>query len=179
MFIALSASALADGVDGVLITHAKALAGNVTPGDGAGYPVTLSRPGLYKLAGNLVVPAGLPPPGSPKIGIEVTAADATIDLNGYRIHAFGRPYTIGIRSTEPSITIRNGTIAGFGLHGILAHTGSSKTCALLSIESVLRPAVASELLCATIRSSTMEMEFIVVSPVSSKAILFQAAEIQG
>ena len=33
----------ADGV--VLITHAKALAGNITPGDAPGYPITLSKTG--------------------------------------------------------------------------------------------------------------------------------------
>jgi parallel beta-helix repeat protein len=113
IFVALSASAYADGLDGVSITHAKALAGNVTPGDTAGYPVTLSQPGLYKFAGNLDVPAV-------KTGIEVTVADVTIDLNGYRLHAFGRPNTTGIYSTQPSITIRNGTIAGFTVIGIQA-----------------------------------------------------------
>ena len=42
-------------VDGqILITHAKALAGNVTPGDAAGYPVRLSLPGSYALGGNLL-----------------------------------------------------------------------------------------------------------------------------
>jgi hypothetical protein len=36
----------AAAIDGeILITHAKALAGDVTPGDGAGYPVTISRAG--------------------------------------------------------------------------------------------------------------------------------------
>jgi hypothetical protein len=32
----------------IVITHQKALAGNVTPGDATGYPVTLSRPGSYE-----------------------------------------------------------------------------------------------------------------------------------
>ena len=37
-------------VDGVvLIDQNHALAGNITPGDGPGFPVTLSQPGSYRL----------------------------------------------------------------------------------------------------------------------------------
>jgi hypothetical protein len=129
IFVALSASAFADGVNGVLITQAKAIAGNVTQGDAPGFPVTITQPGLYKFAGNLDVPAGIPPtatkPAVIRVGIETTVPDVTIDLNGYRLHAFGRQYTLGIRSSQPSITIRNGTIAGFTQHGILAQGGST------------------------------------------------------
>ena len=47
----------ANAVDGViLITQANAQAGNVTPGDLAGFPVTISRSGSYKLASNLTIP---------------------------------------------------------------------------------------------------------------------------
>src|SRR5262245_54867628 len=67
------------GVDGeILLTQAKALAGNVTPGDAAGYPITISAAGSYKLAGNLDVPAGAN-------GIVVTAAGVDIDLAGFRL----------------------------------------------------------------------------------------------
>lgn len=34
----------------------SALAGDVTPGDTPGYPVTLSLPGKYKLGGNIEQP---------------------------------------------------------------------------------------------------------------------------
>src|SRR4026209_2374588 len=87
IFVALSASAFADGEDGVLITQARAIAGGVTPGDTPGFPVTITQPGLYKFAGNLQVPAGTA--SVTKIGIETTVPDVTIDLNGYRLHAFG------------------------------------------------------------------------------------------
>ena len=40
-----------DGV--VLIDQARALAGNVTPGDAPGFPVTISEPGSYRLASDL------------------------------------------------------------------------------------------------------------------------------
>ena len=59
--------------DVILITQAKANAGNVSPGDSPGFPVTLSRPGSYQLADNLSVP-------SDKDGISITAHDVTIDL---------------------------------------------------------------------------------------------------
>ena len=48
----------------VLITQAKGLAGNATPGDAAGFPVRLSEPGSYNLASNLI-------PGSNLNGIVV------------------------------------------------------------------------------------------------------------
>jgi hypothetical protein len=41
----------------VLIDQNRALAGNVTPGDNPGFPVTLSLPGSYRLSGNLTAPA--------------------------------------------------------------------------------------------------------------------------
>src|SRR5215208_2216353 len=42
----------------IVITQAKALAGNVTPGDTPGFPVTLSRAGSYILGSNLQASAG-------------------------------------------------------------------------------------------------------------------------
>ncbi len=100
-------------VDGeVLITHAKALNGNITPGDTAGYPITISRPGVYKLASNLPVPLD-------KDGIEVIAADVTIDLAGFRMHGQGKG-RFGIAGGQASLTVRNGTIAGFKADGIFS-----------------------------------------------------------
>ena len=63
----------------ILITQAKANAGNVTPGDNPGFPVSLTQPGSYQLAGNLTVPAG-------KNGVVIAAHDVTVDLNGFRIY---------------------------------------------------------------------------------------------
>jgi hypothetical protein len=95
----------------VLITHQKALNGNVTPGDTPGYPVTLSRPGAYKLADNLTVPLD-------KDGIQVAAPDVTIDLAGFRIHGGGNGLTGIYAASNASLTVRNGTIAGFKHNGI-------------------------------------------------------------
>ena len=60
----------------VVITQAKAIAGGVTPGDAAGFPVTLSRKGSYRLQSNLNPPAG-------KDGIQIKSHDLTIDFNGF------------------------------------------------------------------------------------------------
>jgi hypothetical protein len=106
----------AAAIDGeVLIDQAKVNAGGVTPDDDPGFPATLGKPGRYKLSGNLRVPAGVN-------GIEVTANDATIDLNGFTIGSAvpgdaGRGvYAVaGVNRTR----VINGTITGFGNYGIL------------------------------------------------------------
>jgi hypothetical protein len=104
---------IAHAVDGViLIDQARALAGNVTPGDGPGFPVTISQPGSYRLAGNLT--------GG---GIDVRARDVSIDLNGFTIVASG---SIGISNTSGNnLVVKNGTIRGASL-GILAHLGNTR-----------------------------------------------------
>src|SRR5438067_8861679 len=67
-------------VDGVvLINQNAALAGNVTPGDTPGFPVTISLPGSYKLSSNLVVP------DANTTAIEIVADDVKLDLNGFSI----------------------------------------------------------------------------------------------
>jgi hypothetical protein len=70
----------AHAVDGIiLIDQNRALAGSTTPGDGPGFPVTLSLPGSYRLSGNLTVP------DANVNAIEVTADNVSIDLNGFSI----------------------------------------------------------------------------------------------
>src|SRR3954463_6674651 len=63
----------------VLIDQNRAIAGNVTPGDDPGFPVTISKPGSYRLAGNLTVP------GADTSAIVITADAVTLDLNGFSI----------------------------------------------------------------------------------------------
>jgi hypothetical protein len=66
------------------IDHNKALAGGITPG----YPISITRPGDYKLMGNLSVPAGAQ-------GIEIAADIVTLErviasLNGrYGVFSMG------------------------------------------------------------------------------------------
>src|SRR6266436_5075236 len=67
-------------VDGiVLIDQNRALAGNVTPGDTPGFPVTISLSGSYRLSGNFTVP------NANTTAILITAHNVTIDLNGFSI----------------------------------------------------------------------------------------------
>jgi hypothetical protein len=106
--LAISASAPAIAMNGeILINQGKALAGNVTAGDAPGFPVTLSRPGAYRLTGSLQVPAN-------KDGISIAAESVTLDLNGFQIT--GRTLAANaVVETAPhsGATIRNGTIAAF------------------------------------------------------------------
>lgn len=120
MFFASNAYAV-DGV--VLINQTNALAGNVTPGDTPGFPVTISQPGSYRLSSNL----SIPDPGTPigtAGGIEIKSDNVTIDLNGFTIFGgascflsggnFGcnGPAVSGIFALSgfSNITIRNGII---------------------------------------------------------------------
>jgi hypothetical protein len=82
-----------------------------------GFPYTISNPGSYKLAGNLI-------PGSGHNGIEIAADHVTIDLSGFAIIG---PGLNGISTKSPrpdgsflyyDITIRNGAISGMSGVGI-------------------------------------------------------------
>ena len=118
----------AEGI--TLITQAKALAGKVTSDDQPGFPVTLSAPGSYKLAGNLQVPAG-------RNGIVVAADNITIDLNGFQL-AGGLAAANGVveaSANRSGVTVRNGTIFGFTKNGIRG-TGSNLTVENMRIVNV-------------------------------------------
>jgi len=110
----LLATAPALAVDGeILIDQAKVNAGGITPGDAPGFPATLSRPGRYKLTGNLVVPAG-------QTGIVVTQHDVTIDLDGFTISSNppGQA-SFGIHAASVTgLSVANGTITGFSAPGV-------------------------------------------------------------
>jgi hypothetical protein len=114
--LAVSLATPAHAAGEILLTHAKALAGNITPGDAAGYPITLSRSGSYQLATDLFTTAT-------KITIQVTSPNATIDLNGFTLQGSNVAFH-GITGGVDNVTIRGGTITGFkfdGIHGTGAH----------------------------------------------------------
>jgi len=152
LFAGLSGCLFAvDGV--VLIDQNRALAGGVTPGDAAGFPVTLSLPGTYRLSGNLTVP------DANTNGIEVKANNVVIDLNGFSILGptvcpigstttsnngetivtacsptgtgvgvkAGDPYTISstgpVANGQVGVHVINGTISGMGSHGVILGPG--------------------------------------------------------
>jgi hypothetical protein len=103
-------------VDGeILINQAAVNAGDITPGDTPGYPATLSRPGRYKLNGNLVAPAATN-------GIEITAKDVALDLNGFTIRNAvpgSSARAVFALTGADRVRVSNGTITGFGNYGIL------------------------------------------------------------
>ena len=123
LLIVLASPAL--GVDGVLeINQAQALAGGVTASDTAGFPVTLDAPGSYVLTSGLNTSSGS------QTGIEITADDVTLDLNGFEIRGAiscsttgaaseitcGVGLGEGISALAPvaNVTVRNGSVRGFG-----------------------------------------------------------------
>lgn len=119
------AQALPDGI--ILIDQNRAMAGNITPGDAPGFPVTISQPGHYRLA------SFLQPPNHFSNGIEVTAPDVTLDLNGFGVLAPKCTQLIcpgngsGIWSSETleNTTVKNGVVRGFRQYGL--HLGPRAT----------------------------------------------------
>ncbi len=100
----LAFAASASAVDGTIeINQAKVLANG-------GFPYTISAANTsYLLTGNLTVPAGTE-------GINVTASNVAIDLNGFSIIGPGSSSGLpdGIGAPENGVTVENGTVTGFG-----------------------------------------------------------------
>lgn len=119
-------------VDGVTLIDQKiAMSGKVTRMDTAGFPVTISEPGSYRLSGNLVVP------DAATTAIEITSDDVTLDLNGFSIIGpnvctpnptrctYSGGGGIGIMAVGPqgvespaNVRVSNGIVRGMGGHGI-------------------------------------------------------------
>lgn len=88
-----------------------------TPGDGSNYTYRITQPGSYYLTGDLVGTAS-------DWGIQITASDVTIDLNGFTLR--GVPGAIAGIVTDAgrnNITVRNGTIANWPFGAVIV-TGS-------------------------------------------------------
>ena len=127
------------------ITQASALAGNLSPGDAPGFPITLSRSGHYRLTGDLTVPADTG-------GIVIVAPNVTLDLGGHRIRGPVRckyneatlvvscnaesrfSAVVGISSVGASgAVIRNGTVQGFA--GLGVHYGEGTVLEQLQVRA--------------------------------------------
>lgn len=76
---------LAGAVDGVIeINQARVDAGNITAGDSAGFPATISKGGSYRLTSDLI------PTDNTKDAIVISAPvgqPVTLDLNGFSVRA--------------------------------------------------------------------------------------------
>lgn len=136
-------AAPAGAVDGViLIDQTRALAGGVSPGDTAGFPVTLSQSGSYRLTSNLTVP------DANTTAIEITADFVTLDLNGFTISGpvtcalsstvgvtcspsggtgsgvkGGNVATNGVVTGPTGLSVRNGNVRGMGREGVFIYSG--------------------------------------------------------
>jgi hypothetical protein len=123
--LGIGAPSAARAVDGrIPINQDRAVAGGVTPGDTAGFPVTIATAGTYVLTGPLTVSA------ANTNAILVTADDVSIDLNGFKVagpvSCSGTPVTSctstgagdGIGGSQTGVIVRNGTVRGFANNGI-------------------------------------------------------------
>jgi hypothetical protein len=92
----------------VSIDQSKAGKGGVTTGDNAGFPVTISQRGSYKLTSNLRVrTAGVD-------AIEITKDNVTLDLNGFAIigPGGGGGFGAGVKTLSNQVTVVNGSVLG-------------------------------------------------------------------
>ena len=102
----------------VLLNQAKLNAG-LGGCDAPGYPLTICKPGSYKLTGSLGFVAGR----NPNVDIvEITSNAVTFDLNGFLIGGVCADGTgMGIRARGLSIiliTIMNGSVTCMGGYGV-------------------------------------------------------------
>jgi hypothetical protein len=115
----------AEGVQEINQTCATAT-GGCFAGDAAGFPVTISQPGAYRLTGNLALPANTR-------AIDITANAVVLDLGGFAVIGpnvcTGLPVSgctttggvSGIRAGQEGqfgVTVRNGSITGMGGRGL-------------------------------------------------------------
>ncbi len=123
LLVLVCLSSPADAVDGVLeINQTCAVNTGCFSGDAAGFPVTITRTGSYRLTSDLfVIIATI-------TGIQVTTDHVNIDLNGFSILCSlpglacgGGAGGIGVDASQASnLSVINGTIAGMGGTGISA-----------------------------------------------------------
>lgn len=111
--------------DGVIeINQAVADSGNMLAGDSAGFPVSITESGSYRLTSNLVIP-GSPNPIFINM-IEITASNVTLDLNGFVVKstnvcsgvpisctsAPGSGVNIRVSSAATNAWIHSGSVVG-------------------------------------------------------------------
>lgn len=126
LVLGLSCSVEADGI--LEINQACAESGGCFPGDSAGFPVTISSSGSYRLTGNLALSNDLD-------AIVITTSSVTLDLAGFEISgpgsctgsgstidcgAEGVGSGVWVDNNPDSVTIRNGVISNMRLTGIRA-----------------------------------------------------------
>lgn len=116
------------------LTHSAALTG-LGGCDAPGYPLTICRPGSYKLTTDLKVP-------SDSDGVEIQVSLVTVDLNGFSIYrngTCGSGTGGGIRSAPAltAVTVMNGTVSCHGRNGISLLGGKHRVERVTSIANNL------------------------------------------
>ena len=117
-------------VDGVIeINQVRAVAGDVTPGDTPGFPVSIKEPGSYRLTSDLE-----PSPGV--TGISITADDVTLDLNGFAVRGSGEVGSNdGITFVDQNVEIKNGSVSGFLRYGVFGISDQSSEARIIGVRS--------------------------------------------
>lgn len=112
--VSMPAHALTTTADGVVIFNQNDVAaGNITPGDTPGFPVTISKTGVYRLGSVLLM-------NKADLAIAVSAPFVTIDLNNFTISGNNSLGTRGVNTAARGLTVINGGIRGFRYYGILS-----------------------------------------------------------
>lgn len=125
---ALTGALPASATDGVAeINQTCATQTGCFAGDSAGFPVTITTSGSYRLTSNLILP------NENTNGIRISFNDVGIDLNNFAIlgsvSCIGTPVScapsggtgVGILVTVPEfsgIAVRNGSVRGMGSYGV-------------------------------------------------------------
>lgn len=107
------------GVPGEEIDQVCAVNTGCFSGDTAGFPVTITEPGSYRMASNLDVSGASNPENVS--AVEIDASNVTLDMQGFAIKGPGVAGDgIGIYQTSfvHSATIMNGSIEGMGSYGM-------------------------------------------------------------
>ncbi len=122
----IALAGIASATDGVIeINQAKALAGEVTPGDPAGFPVVLNSGGSYRLTSDLST-AFLGAGGTTVSVIQSFLGNINLDLNGFTVagpNLAGTASCINF-SGGANVRVSNGTVQQCPLHGIDVSGGS-------------------------------------------------------
>jgi len=141
----------AGAVDGTIeINDAKVKAAG-------GYPGKITGQGSYRLTGNLTPPASTD-------GIDVSASDVTIDLNGFAIIGPGSSSLTpsGINaSTVDDATVENGTVTGFAFGVELGNFGIARNLHADNNGSGISTGFDSVVEDCTANNSTLAIEFAI------------------
>lgn len=123
-FALLALAPWAHAVDGVVLINQGTSVKGLPGCPHSGFPIIICKSGSYRLSGNLTIS------GVNTDGIDITANNVTLDLNGFTISGpvtckIGTPVTCsasgsssGVSSSGYNTTVKNGTVSGMGSYGV-------------------------------------------------------------